>query len=100
MRRHACRPGSASAAARGRAIATIHDTIDFTANPQGGVPGYTYRWDMGDRSAPRTTQTVRHRFIHPGTYDVVVTVTDSTGVATTATVQVRIVEPKRRAVRR
>ncbi len=83
-----------------RLVATTEDTIGFTAFPQGGVPGYSYRWDMGDRSTIRVGQSVRHRFIHPGTYDVVVTVTDSTGVATTATVQVRIVEFKRRAVRK
>jgi hypothetical protein len=83
-----------------RVIATVEDTIGFTAFAQGGVPGYTYRWDMGDRSTFRVGQSVRHRFIHPGTYDVVVTVTDTTGVATTATVRVQIVAFKRRSVRR
>lgn len=83
-----------------RLVATTEDTIGFTAFAQGGVPGYTYRWDMGDRSAVRVGQSVRHRFIHAGTYDVVVTVTDSTGVATTATVRVKIVEFKRRSVRK
>ena len=83
-----------------RLLGTTEDTIGFTAFAQGGVPDYTYRWDMGDRSAVRVGQTVRHRFIHPGTYDVVVTVTDSTGVSTKATVRVRIVEFKRRAVRK
>ena len=81
-------------------MATTNDTITFTALPTGGTPGFRYSWDMGDRSGTRTGAVVRHRFIHTGTYDVVVTVTDDSGVVTTATIRVTIVNMKQRAVRK
>lgn len=83
-----------------RVVVTTRDQVTFTAVTEGGVPGQTFVWDLGDRSPARRGQSVTHRFLRNGTYDVTVTVTDESGETTTATIRVFVVELKKRAVRR
>jgi PKD repeat protein len=57
-------------------------TFRFEANVTGGTEPYTYSWSFGDGSSSRQEReddTVRHTFDRAGTYNVDVTVTDSTG---------------------
>ena len=55
-------------------------TFDFEANVTGGTVPYTYSWDFGDGSVEiDDDETVDHTFNIAGTYNVDLTVTDSTG---------------------
>ena len=57
-------------------------TFRFEAHVTGGMEPYTYSWSFGDGSSSRQERgddTVRHTFDRAGTYNVDVTVTDSTG---------------------
>src|SRR5215217_2679695 len=55
-------------------------TFDFEANVTGGTVPYTYSWDFGDGSVESDDdETVDHTFDVAGTYNVDLTVTDSTG---------------------
>ncbi|MDQ3908957.1 MAG: PKD domain-containing protein, partial [Thermoproteota archaeon] len=55
-------------------------TFDFEANVTGGTGPYTYSWDFGDGSVEvDDDETISHTFDLGGSYNVRVTVTDSTG---------------------
>src|SRR5215210_584854 len=55
-------------------------TFDFEANVTGGAVPYTYSWDFGDGSVESgDDETVDHTFNIAGSYNVDLTVTDSTG---------------------
>ena len=55
-------------------------TFDFEANVTGGTVPYTYSWDFGDGSVESDDdETIDHTFDVAGTYNVDLTVTDSTG---------------------
>jgi PKD repeat protein len=47
-----------------------------------------YEWDLGDGSPVQKGQTVSHIYNNPGTYNVTLTATDSTGITGTQTVTV------------
>lgn len=79
---------------------TNDDHITFFGAAEGGVPGYTYRWSPSGTSATFAGPTLRYRFIHNGIYSVTLTVTDASGVSTSTTTTVHIVERKKRAVRK
>lgn len=79
---------------------TNDDDITFVGAAEGGAPGYTYRWNPGNTSDTFGGQTFRYRFVHNGVYTVTLTVTDESGVSTTTSTTVRIVERKKRAVRK
>jgi len=69
-------------------------TIQFTATVIGGTQPYGYAWDFGDGSTA-TGSTTSHFYLLPGTYTVVVTVTDGLGQSASAskTVTVSIILP-------
>jgi PKD repeat protein len=55
-------------------------TFDFEANVTGGTVPYTYSWDFGDGSVESDDdESIDHTFNIAGTYNVDLTVTDSTG---------------------
>ncbi len=51
----------------------------FTAVVHGGVAPYTFKWNFQDGTPQVEDNPVTHQFHRPGTYNVVVTVTDATG---------------------
>src|SRR5213594_3873468 len=69
-------------------------TIQFTATAIGGAQPYVYAWDFGDGSTA-TGSTTSHSYLLPGTYTVVVTVTDGVWQSASAskTVTVSIILP-------
>ena len=65
------------------------EELQFTANITGGVPPYSVVWSFGDGSSA-SGNPVSHAYDVPGTYTVVVTVTDSAGNTASAQTQVTI----------
>jgi PKD repeat protein len=61
---------------------TAPATYLFEANAEGGTEPYTFSWDFGDGSQQGNEQSIDHTFENPGTYDVILTVTDSAGEST------------------
>lgn len=59
------------------------DLLEFTTGP------YTYEWDFNDGSTG-TGQNPTHKYSHPGTYNVTLTITDSAGNIATDTAEVEI----------
>jgi PKD repeat protein len=51
-------------------------TVQFMANPTGGIPPYTFAWDFKDATAGSASQNPLHVFTSLGTYDVTLTVKD------------------------
>lgn len=64
-------------------------TITFTSTVTGGAPPYTYRWDFGDGQTSNQHDPV-HLYAIPGSYRVVLTVTDKTGDVVTQTSMIRV----------
>jgi PKD repeat protein len=62
-----------------------------TADAQGDAMKYSWSW--GDNTAVTTTASPAHTYASPGTYTIVLTVTDVWGKAGTATHDVTITEP-------
>ncbi|WP_457205393.1 PKD domain-containing protein [Nocardioides sp. P5_C9_2] len=62
-----------------------------TADPQGDAMRYSYDW--ADGTTPSTTASPAHTYASPGTYQIVLTVTDVWGKVGTATRTVTITEP-------
>jgi large repetitive protein len=61
-----------------------------TATDAGVNDTLTYTWNFGDNTNPISGQTVSHTFIDNGNYNVVLTVTDKDGAATTKTEAVKV----------
>ncbi|MDD2745471.1 MAG: PKD domain-containing protein, partial [Candidatus Gracilibacteria bacterium] len=59
-------------------------TIQFTSTLSGGTGPFTYLWNFGD-GATSTTQNPEHVFDAPGSYDVVLVVTDAKDLTVTST---------------
>ena len=57
--------------------------IEFEGFPCGGAPPFTYAWSGSD-GLSGTGQTLVHNYSGPGTYTYSVTITDSTGVSSSA----------------
>jgi len=56
------------------------DSISFIDTTKWGDPGFTYQWNFGDGSANMTGSTgIYHIYLDPGTYNVVLTVSDIDG---------------------
>lgn len=53
--------------------------VSFTADPPPNVASPVYTWQFGDGSAPATGASVSHTFAKPGTYKVLLKVTDASG---------------------
>ena len=63
--------------------------VSFAGSATGLGSGLSYSWNFGDGSAAGSGQDVVHTFSSVGTYNVVLTVTDSNGVSVTAGVSVQ-----------
>jgi PKD repeat protein len=64
--------------------------VAFTGIATGGTPSYSYSWKFGDGSATSALQNPSHTYNSAGTYTAVLTVTDSSAPAKTATSNVTI----------
>nr|WP_278249646.1 PKD domain-containing protein [Nocardioides sp. IC4_145] len=62
-----------------------------SSDPDGDVLKYSWAW--GDDTAPSTTANPAHTYAQPGTYSIVLTVSDPWGKTATATRQATITEP-------
>lgn len=78
--------------------AALGKPVVLSASVDGGVPGYTYHWSLGDRSFSAAPSVV-HTYPWPADFEVTLTVTDQAGMQTTDTMTVSVFKPKRRAVR-
>lgn len=56
----------------------VGDTVEFSSQPLGGFPPYTYEWDFGDGTTD-TGSAVNHQYNTIGKYNVTLKVTDSRG---------------------
>jgi PKD repeat protein len=61
-----------------------------TATDAGSIDTLTYTWNFGDNTNPVIGQNATHSFADNGNYNVVLTVTDKDGAATTQTVAVKV----------
>ncbi len=71
-------------------------TADGSGSSAGSNPIATYGFNFGDGTIPElpsATSTTAHTYSSPGTYQVVLTVTDTAGVSATATATVTVVNP-------
>jgi PKD repeat protein len=69
-------------------------TFEFEANVTGGLEPFTYSWDFGDGSEESDDdETVEHTFDLAGTYDVDLTVTDSTGANASDSILITVEAP-------
>ena len=70
-------------------------TFEFEANVTGGTEPYTYSWDFGDGSVEIDVddETMEHTFDIAGTYNVDLTVTDSTGRSVADSILITVEEP-------
>jgi len=64
--------------------------VTFTGGAQGGLPPYSYSWDFGDGTPISTVQNPNHIFGSPGTYTVVLVVTDADGNHATNSIRVQV----------
>lgn len=85
-------------AAASKQVIVLYDPVTFSATVEGGSAPYRYAWDFGNRTFGSGSP-VTHTYLHPGTYTAILTVTDAAGGTSVSTVTVRVVEPKKRAVR-
>jgi PKD repeat protein len=65
-------------------------TFSATATDPGILDTLTYSWNFGDSTTPVTGQNATHTFADNGNYNVVLTVTDKDGAATTQIVVAKV----------
>jgi len=58
--------------------------VTFTATVSGGTTPYSYVWNFGDSTPTATGNPASHTYAQPGTFTVMVIVTDGNGVSATA----------------
>jgi PKD repeat protein len=69
-------------------------TFRFEADVRGGMEPYTISWDFGDGSRENSHgKTIRHTFAEAGTYNVDLTVTDSTGRTVSDSILITVKAP-------
>jgi PKD repeat protein len=69
-------------------------TFEFEADVAGGLEPYTINWDFGDGSSEENDdETVEHTFDVAGTYNVDLTVTDSSGRTASDSMSITVEEP-------
>ena len=71
---------------------TAPATFEFETNVTGGTEPYTYGWDFGDGTEGSDEQTVVHTYDEAGTYNVVATVTDSSGQTVSDSIEITVEE--------
>ena len=64
-----------------------------SVSPNGWITEYSWQWGDGTGQSNSTSPTASHVFDGPGTFSVVLTITDNAGARASATVIVTIVEP-------
>jgi PKD repeat protein len=70
----------------------VGQSVSFSASAAGGVSPYTYTWDFGDGSTG-TGSSVSHAYQSAGTFNVILTITDSSGQTQTVKKAVTIGGP-------
>jgi PKD repeat protein len=78
---------------RGRIVAPA--TFEFEADVSGGTEPYTYRWNFDDDGSSVESdddETISHTFEEAGTYNVRLTVTDSSGQRASDSIRITVVE--------
>ncbi|MDE2043871.1 MAG: PKD domain-containing protein [Thermoplasmata archaeon] len=86
-------PGAPTATASGGPVQGHPPlTVNFTGGGSGGTPPYAYSWDFGD-GASSTLQDPSHTYTSVGTYRAVLTLTDSAGEESQASVAVSVLGP-------
>jgi PKD repeat protein len=69
-------------------------SFEFEANVTGGIEPYTYSWDFGDGSEESDDdETIDHTFDQAGTYNVDLTVTDSSGRTVSDSILITVEPP-------
>jgi PKD repeat protein len=68
-------------------------TFDFEADVAGGLEPYTINWDFGDGSGEESDDDVEHTFDVADTYNVDLTVTDSSGRTASDSMSITVEEP-------
>lgn len=68
---------------------TAPATFLFETDPEGGTEPYTFSWDFGD-GQQGNEQFITHTYVNPGTYTVILTVTNSAGQTATDIEQVTV----------
>jgi PKD repeat protein len=68
-------------------------TFDFEADVAGGLEPYTINWDFGDGSSEENDDDVEHTFDVADTYNVDLTVTDSSGRTASDSMSITVEEP-------
>jgi PKD repeat protein len=63
----------------------------FTATVTGGIEPYTYSWDFGDGTIS-TDENPTHEYEQPGTYTIILTVTDNDNIEATDTTTITVDE--------
>jgi PKD repeat protein len=79
----------------GEEDATAPATFEFEADVSGGTEPYTYRWNFDDDGSSVESdddETISHTFEEAGTYNVRLTVTDSSGQRASDSVQITVEE--------
>jgi len=71
---------------------TAPATFEFEANVTGGTEPYTYSWDFGDDTEGSDEQTAAHTFDEADTYNVIATVTDSSGQTVSDSIEITVEE--------
>jgi PKD repeat protein len=74
---------------------TVPATIEFEADVAGGTEPYSYSWDFDDDGGgdgESTEQSVSHTFEEAGSYDVGLTVTDSSGQSASDSMEITVEE--------
>jgi hypothetical protein len=75
---------------------TAPATFEFEADVSGGTEPYTYRWNFDDHGSSRESdddETISHTFEEAGTYNVRLTVTDSSGQRASDSIEITVEEP-------
>jgi PKD repeat protein len=65
-------------------------TFEFRAEIAGGTEPHTISWDFGDDSEGSDEEIVEHTYDDPGTYNVVVAITDSDGETASDSIEITV----------
>jgi PKD repeat protein len=69
---------------------SVGENVSFTGSATGGIQPYAYSWSFGDSSSG-AGQSLDHSYQSPGTYNVVLTVTDSASHKATSSQTITVI---------